>query len=105
MDDCDHCPWKAPKLMEENLDAWVLWNACCTQWNVDFGGIVGLAYDGVFGTAKGLEIKMYPALFRKIQILERFELKRQANNREKDKENKNGVKQKIPVHVIGDTEE
>ena len=87
--DCDGCPDRPPKLMSENRDALILWNASYTQWRVCFGSVYGLDYPAVKSIAEGLDRKIYPAMIRKMKRLEFHELKRFAEEAKTEAGDKN----------------
>ena len=56
--------------MEQNAEAWELWQMVNTQWRAGGMGIIGLDYPAVWTMAKMIEIEMTPCLMMKIQKLE-----------------------------------
>lgn len=87
--DCQTCEYKQPQIMEENRQAWRLWNAVKTQWRTGVGGIVGLDYTALKMVAKMLDIKMNPCMLIKISELERITMEEFSRRMEV---NKNGGK-------------
>ncbi|WP_288298754.1 DUF1799 domain-containing protein [uncultured Megasphaera sp.] len=83
-DDCASCEFHPPTLDRLNYTAYEVWARSQTQWRYStIGGMggsapipTGLDYAGVFAMAKSLDIDLAPGDVQKIQLLERYELKR-----------------------------
>lgn len=56
--------------MEENEDAWRLWQSSMTQWRMGISGPVGLDYAAVERIAAWTGVTLDTITFRKIQALE-----------------------------------
>lgn len=78
------CEWRRPELLEENAEAWELWQWAQTQWRVSMSGPVGLDFPAVIELAEHLEIPMSRCLLRKMQALERHELQRKRHREPED---------------------
>lgn len=64
--------------MEENAEAWELWQAVQTQWRASGFGLIGLDYVAVNQEAIRLQIDLSNCLMQKIRALEHHTLKEQA---------------------------
>ncbi|MBW2024372.1 MAG: DUF1799 domain-containing protein [Deltaproteobacteria bacterium] len=69
--DCNNCEWKQPELRPENQEAWELWQAVQTQWRSGPSGPIGLDYGVMMKVARLLGVDLSPAVFGKIQALEK----------------------------------
>ncbi len=83
--ECDpECEFRCPPLWDDNLDAWDLWMAIRTQWRVGIVGAaglvgpqpIGLDYGAVYAVARTMMTEITPAVLRKLQALEIFEVNR-----------------------------
>lgn len=75
---CETCEYGSPPnpLAEENVEAVELWADVQTQWRAGPFGLIGLDYSEVRSAATELDIEWCLCIKRKIQAMERFEIKR-----------------------------
>lgn len=75
---CETCDFSKPpvELAPENTEAIEVWADVQTQWRVGPFGLVGIDYQAARIAAEELEVEWCLCLKRKIQAIERFEIKR-----------------------------
>lgn len=77
-----------PEIHPGNIDAWNLWQAVETQWNLvagmGGGALIGLNYPAMYQVAGSLEIEISACLLAKIKCLEGHLVGKQFKKEKRD---------------------
>lgn len=83
-----------PKLDDQNIDAWILWNETNTQWRSKAFDLIGLDYLAVTAEAKRLGIELTQCTMKKIKALEAYILT--AQHKKDDNDANQGYQEATP---------